>query len=783
MATLRQTLRGLPKADEQLVRGPGGVLQKAPTLQEATNLAGLSSGPTTPMAAQMIGASPQAAKMAGTPQQMQATLQTALRQKQYGRETTAEEKAAMIKSEDMQKLGGLGDKVTNLIQAEYNKLTPPPAPTPAAAGTQPPADTFTPVQVDAANTELAKYADKLAIIRANPSSPEAQAAMKEISTALAKDPKDIDWNKMYEDAQTAIANAAKEAIGSVEQVIKVPEIISDLGYDLPTLSTLLGVPADQLKDYTLQQLQDIVNKVASTEFTRTEQLEKQATSGAVGQAERGLARAAAREMSAIGVRASEAEMQRLNDEVSQAAMVTLFGQTKSITDWLADDEISAMIKEIVESPTDSQLRRDLKEKAPGFYSFIERNENALKDAAARIEIGGSKFKQSEEAIAEAKKATGLDEGILDAIDYKSPTETVTAPDGTQAPAVKTNMETYLDTITDPNYRAAVNAEINAAGPEVAKQLNSLTPQEMAALKIGQADGPWDRWMQLEKARQAFASAGSKDKQLSFITNSSIADINSMIAASAERKALGLPGVDISALDLNKDGVPDWDNLAEIYNTLINPKKSLKDAVSGVTMPTKRTFQLPALNATQQSLFNKFKGKPSISQADINNTDMTTAEAVELDRLRKEGSAKVDPFIGVIADYKKATPDRIQNNVLGPPPTWKGGRGVVPFDEYANRFMNLAKGQTPGGFVDWLKSGAKQDPRNDTTAVIKAASDWILSESQKNTANKHNLGRSFEMLYDAKLLTPEANAQVLAKLRGLGYTESWITDPKRRIGVY
>jgi len=83
MATLQQTLRGLPKADDQLTRGPGGVLQRTPTLQQATKQTGVAVGPTTPLAAQLMGAGPQAAKMAGTPQQMQATLDTALRTKQY----------------------------------------------------------------------------------------------------------------------------------------------------------------------------------------------------------------------------------------------------------------------------------------------------------------------------------------------------------------------------------------------------------------------------------------------------------------------------------------------------------------------------------------------------------------------------------------------------------------------------------------------------------------------------------------------------------------------------
>jgi hypothetical protein len=374
MATLQQILRGLPQADEQLVRGPGGVLQRGRTLKEATKKAGLAAAPTTPMGAEFLGVDKQVSKMAGTPQQMQATLQTALRQKQYGRETTEQEAGAMTKSVDMQKLGGLGGRVQSMIDSETEKLKK--ATTTAGVVPKFGEEELTP-EVISKLQELQNT---------SPGSEDYNQLIIDINTALGKTLQTAlgaeQLLSLYQTSAQAIGDVAAKTIINPED-IRVADLLPELGYTAEDLAGLLNVPITSIQEYTVEDLQSKINQVSSEEFTKTQQLEQQATSPYVGIAQRGLARETARELSAVGIRATEADMQRLEESIARADMISFPPGTpkRPIAEALADSEISAMIKEIVESPKGSQLRIDIENQAPDFYKFITDNEAILKEAS------------------------------------------------------------------------------------------------------------------------------------------------------------------------------------------------------------------------------------------------------------------------------------------------------------------------------------------------------------------------------------------------------------------
>ena len=749
MATLKQTLRGLPQADDQISRGPGGVLQRGPTLQEATKAAGLAAAPTTPLAAQMTGASTQAAKMAGTPQQMQAALQqatqaptlgTALRQKQYGREVTAAEAGAMSKSADMQKLGGLGDRVTKMVQNEYDKLSAVTA-KPAAA-------------TEYAGKDITQIAGDLEIVRTNPTSQEAKEAMVRINTFLGKtDPNAVleatEFNKLYQDAQTAIGGAAAIAIRDVRD-IPISEVVGDLGYDLPALAGLLNVPEQDLQKYTVKQLQDKVDQVSREEFSRAQQLQQQATSPLVGAAERGLAREAGRELSVTGVRASEADMQRLASEIDSADQVSLMGQTKSYADWLADDEISAMVKEVLDSPANSQLRKDLKEQAPDFYNFVTRNETALKAASANIETGATQFKQIQESNKKAIEDLGID---MD-------TATKIAPDiaGIQSKLIDMNAVPVFKFIasTPAESRPIVSDEIKSAITNnlvSAEELNTLTEPELNQLRIGQADSSWARWKTKEQERKAFARAASPEKQLEFIVSGglTIPQINDIISGSKKLSEMGIPtSLNLGALDVNGDGQPDWDKLDQAYSKL-NPPISLKQAVGGVTPTVRQTLQ-----------------PPRVTSDILNSIPLNLEKVRQLDQLRGTPGISIDPIITAMREGQEKTPELIQAQVFGPATRQYRGQ-PIPID-YSDRLVQLSK---QGNFVD-------------KDALRNSASSWILDLAAKNPAGlfySHGLNL-YNNLQAAGLLTPEAVSVFRAKVLPKGYDPEgkgnplkWYSDSK------
>ena len=112
------------KRKKRLIRGPGGRLQLASqeTVQQKAQQLGIAP-PITALGTAGLGTTAQQRAMAGTPQQKQAafqvaqdqTIQEAQRRRQFRTEMTAEEEQAKEKSQTLQNLGELGDRVQDLL--------------------------------------------------------------------------------------------------------------------------------------------------------------------------------------------------------------------------------------------------------------------------------------------------------------------------------------------------------------------------------------------------------------------------------------------------------------------------------------------------------------------------------------------------------------------------------------------------------------------------------------------------------------------------------------------
>ena len=672
MATLQQTLRGLPKADDQLTRGPGGVLQRTPTLQQATKQTGVAAGPTTPLAAQLMGAGPQAAKMAGTPQQMQATLQTALRTKQFGREATEQEAAAMQKSADMQKLGGLGDRVSDMVKAELSKTAVPEG------------------QVDL-NAELD-------IIRKDPNSQDAMDAM----LRLVQSGQNLDKiAEIVPEAATAIGNVAKGLIKD-PSTIKAAEFLPQLGYDAQSLAALLGVTPEQVQGYSLKQLQDKVNQVTSEEFTQAQQMQQQAVSPITGAAERQLAREAGRELSAVGVRASEADMQRLSDSVARADQVTLFGETRSTADWLGDDEISALIKQIVDSPEGSDLRKQVELEAKDFYNFITDNELALKDAAADLDISKTKFGNIQSTNKSRYTSVNLSDDAA-----KIYATALTQPQAREFTADEIPTVAYLNTLTGAAQKKASDA-LNALAfnnPELAKEVAKLSKEELVKLGIGQPGSNWDKMTSHNERVDAIRAL--KDD-----------NVDGILAAAYE----DMPSAEI-AQDYIKQG-----------NTL-----TALGFESGVAL----TSLDPA--ALKQQVINSLGDTVSVANAAAGNVP-------EVKKL-KFGKPKIDSLNAIdSAIYGTLRPDLLDGSLsaedINSP---QGGVSRLNWDDLL-RLRELA--DRPGAKIDKPSLDAKLAKRRENNT----AEQFVLVGG----ADRRNTDPALDIDRWAKLLDPEVDERKVNK---------------------
>jgi hypothetical protein len=495
MASLRQTLKGLPQADDQMVRGPSGVLQRGPTLQQATKRLGVASAPTTPMGAEMLGVSPQVSKMAGTPQQMQATLQTALRQKQYGREATEAEAAVLTKSADMQKLGGLGDRVTNLISAQKKEQVTPPAGTPEAIEAQRAAGTVADIQFEGKPVSgVAEALEELRTLDPITDAARYNELLNQVNTYFGRTPTNLltteDLNKLYKTSSDIIQSTTQQ-IQLTEPTVQELTTDPSFGYTLPQLSELLEIPAEQLATYTTKQLQDTVNQLAAQEFTQVQQLRQQATSPLVGAAERQLAREAARELSAIGIAASEADIAGLLEDISSARTVTFNNEQYTIDQLAGDDFISSIIKDYIDSPVGSEFRKQLDASEPELSQFIATHMNALTAATKNMKAGAEQFGNIQQANIDLIRSSfgnlELDPKVQEALVPGSTKLSNVPIDPSTSPILS-----YLQTKTD-NERKSFANNISAAAtlqPSVASEIANLTPEQLKNLNIENNGKRW-----------------------------------------------------------------------------------------------------------------------------------------------------------------------------------------------------------------------------------------------------------------------------------------------------
>lgn len=135
MASLRDTItKSIGTGGKQLVRNTlGQLVEQAVPISQLAGQQGMTAPPTTPGGATAIGATPDSAKMAGTPNQMQSALrqntdqinttQEAQADKRYRSTLTAEEQK---RKEDTAKLAPLSEtqaKVQSYVDTEIAKLS------------------------------------------------------------------------------------------------------------------------------------------------------------------------------------------------------------------------------------------------------------------------------------------------------------------------------------------------------------------------------------------------------------------------------------------------------------------------------------------------------------------------------------------------------------------------------------------------------------------------------------------------------------------------------------
>lgn len=784
MASLGQTLN----KNKPLVRqADGSLAEDDQTTQQLAGQQGLSASPTTPLGVAVLGGNSHQQKMAGTPNQKEAavtqatepgqSLQDTLRRQQIRTTADTGEQAQMEKSQDMQNLGQVGQRVTDFIETQRQILQEQAL---KAGATNQGVEVKGVDQWQGKDVKASK--DILARLRANPGD---QQAMLELNKAMGSNisiqlsPDQI--NQLYESAVSAIARGGA---GNVDNDLNVQDLVGnpEFGYDINGLSQLLGVPPEQLAGYNVGQLRSVISQVADREFANVSNLENQATSTQLGQAERQLARGAAREASRVGTRASEADVQRIEQSIANADQIAFGGQMYQVDDLLQDDTISKLITDYMQAPPESPMRAQLEATEPELINFIRTNENVLADAAHKLSGSAQTFQQTQQFNRELNRSlTGgiqLDDRLMKSI----------LPDWGEMRADQVDvgsvpMLSYARAIGADKARGLannINDEVNR-DPQTAQEMSGLSAQQLGDWQIesAQPDSNWQKFYIQPKRFFEQVSATDPDKPDHLVdmaakdTGGARGAQNKMNANRASN-TLGF-GSSLNTGILDNDGDGLVDDGATLKKNLLaaNPRPSLSSGPSNQKVFKAESIGTPSIptDPMDKQIWDKLSGaaiRGNVGESDLRSVPLDLDELIRLQDLNGRGVDR--PALDRLQGEKR---DGATNQLISDIRN-RGGitiydMGILLQQELEKQGPRRVNEEFINRALDELAAADKQlaDERAD-----RAGARGRASEAGKLKYGGETLSNILKTGRDAVTSVPEAILPAASKIATVGKKKPW-----------
>lgn len=579
MASLADTINNNLSTGKRMVRTSTGQLVEE-SIPQTELAAGQGTAPAiTPGGAAMQGASPDVAKMAGTPNQLsnavrqsldgQTTLQKHTADKQPRTQMTPEEEARKVKQQQIQQqLGATGSRVQDMVAKQEQNLA-----TATATGMKLPAGIIPKEGVDPAVAGAAWAA----VINAAPGTKAQTDAVIALRGMLPPDVDTVALNTAIEKAkdEQSKKDTGAAAADTVVDTIKVKDVLTDLGTTAEDLADTLGITVDQVNNMDINQLNTMVNSLAQG----TGQIDAAAVNDNLSAAERGALRDAAKDASATGMAASDQQLLDLGTELESADIVTFLGKSGTLKDLLSDKEITDRI--------DAMMVDGSWEKLPDtdpLKQFIIKYKEALTTTGNTAIAGVTEVQKiQDDNVASVKFGeTTLDPAVVQAltgIDMGSLQNTRIDPNSNPVLAA-------LKGITNPVIANTIAQQINQ-NPEMIKELAALSKEQVDALGMGKepVEGTgWGKYMKAIDNKKKWATIDKRNPDAVvdfFLGPGRGAEAAEKIKDNARRRAAGLPehgGFDM--LDEDGDGViDDLGKLSANIEGRMNPA-TLRQAANG-----------------------------------------------------------------------------------------------------------------------------------------------------------------------------------------------------------
>lgn len=383
-------LADIVKKNSQLLKRGTSLFEAAPeSLANQVNKQGLAPGAAvSPGAAAGLGATADQAKMAGSAAQVEkATRESVRPSRQLGavpeRMVQSEEEAKTAqRAEELGKLEGLGTRISGLVRGyiaqEANKVKPAAAVTFETNKLKNDYPSLTDTQIKKVESAITGGAPDVELFQIFGISPTDAQAAEKLNTALSK-------YKQTEGA-AVIANITASLGPDITLGQLKPEDFEALGLTgLGDLTSLLGMEeGTDLSSMTVDELQSKISTLMNQDFDKVDSLSRIANDAFYPANVRADAQRQLRDLSSVGVQATEADMQKLNEEIQSADVIMVGNEEMTVQELLSDEGLTEVITAYLDDKT-GEYQKLISGQFPELEAFIKKNKNALTDAAKTLD--------------------------------------------------------------------------------------------------------------------------------------------------------------------------------------------------------------------------------------------------------------------------------------------------------------------------------------------------------------------------------------------------------------
>lgn len=461
-------------------------------LQSLSADRGLAQPPTSPLAAQLLGASDDSAKMAGTkPQKAFAfnsspenNLRDVQRRQQNRTTQTAQEAISFEKSETLEQAGTIGNSIQNLV----NSYIPNQA-TGQLTENSSYEVALSPDLLATLDDQTKQQLEELAL---NPSVEGAAALAPALQAAglegAASNP--LQYINLKETGQSASELIADPNTITVGNLFSNADFQAQSGLSPTELAELLEIPEVDLAGLTVPELNDKIRQVEQEEFSRIEDLRNISQDPQSSPSERRQARQQLLDLGASGVASSEAGVQQLIEKVDSSDTLTFGNEVITVEDFLSDENISNLTREYLDADEETQAKMAEKY-GSDFVNFIQSHQETLETASDQLDnlnTSVDTIQEENEALGDIEGYGKLDTELLSDI---IPGYGEFSFDRLEAPPVIEALNNPATSREEKQRIVESLTTLNDLDPELARQVANYSIQELK--ELGAFDGGSEQW--------------------------------------------------------------------------------------------------------------------------------------------------------------------------------------------------------------------------------------------------------------------------------------------------